>query len=466
MSRSILIVDDDKLTCETLERALSEEYTVYSASNGQEALDIIEKGEPVDVVLSDLMMPGLTGLEILGRINSLHDKPVVILITGQGTIDTAVQAMKLGAYDYLVKPIHLDRLSLLIEKSIENKKIKEENIRLKDKIKESYSSVNMIGSSNDMRNIMDIIQRVSSTSASVLILGESGTGKELIANSIHYNSSRSNGPFIKVNCAAFAEGVFESEIFGHEKGSFTGAISLKKGRFELADGGTIFLDEVGDLPLGVQVKLLRFLQEHTFERVGGNKTQQIDVRIISATNKNIESMLKEGSFREDLYYRLKIITIEVPPLRKRHGDIEELARFFLKKYSEIHNRHITGISDETMAILKSYDWPGNVRELMSLMESCVVLTKSNYITNNDIPDYLFQIHYGNQSNAIGVLEKNERQIILNTLKATGGNKVETAKILGIGLRTLYRKLERYQNPDYVTHPAGEDDEAVHTGKIR
>lgn len=450
MRRSILIVDDDKLTCETLKRALSEEYTVYLASNGQEALDIIEKGEPVDVVLSDLMMPGLTGLDILGRINALHDKPVVILITGQGTIDTAVQAMKLGAYDYLVKPIHLDRLSLLIEKSIENKNIKEENIRLKNKIKESYSSANMIGSSNETRNVMDIIQRVSSTTASVLIFGESGTGKELIANSIHYNSSRSNGPFIKVNCAAFAEGVLESEIFGHEKGSFTGAISSRKGRFELADGGTLFLDEIGDLPLGVQVKLLRFLQEHTFERVGGNKPQQIDVRIISATNKNIESMLKEGSFREDLYYRLKVITIEVPPLRKRREDIEELARFFLKKYSKIHNRHITGISDETMAILKSYDWPGNVRELINLMESCVVLTKSNYIINDDIPDYLLHIYYGNQSNTIGVLEKTERQIILNTLKTTGGNKEETAKILGIGLRTLYRKLERYQNSDSVS----------------
>jgi DNA-binding NtrC family response regulator len=445
MSRSILVVDDDKLTCETLKRALSEEYTVYSASNGQEALDIIEKGEPVDVVLSDLMMPGLTGLDILYRINALHDKPVVILITGQGTIDTAVQAMKLGAYDYLVKPIHLDRLFLLIQKAIENKKIKEENIQLKNKIKESYSSVNVVGSSTEMRNIMDIIRRVSSTTASVLIAGESGTGKELIANIIHYNSSRSNGPFIKVNCAAFAEGVLESEIFGHEKGAFTGAISTKKGRFELAHGGTLFMDEVGDLPLGVQVKLLRFLQEHTFERVGGNKTHLVDVRIISATNRNIESMLKEGSFREDLYYRLKVITIEVPPLRKRKGDIEELTRFFLKKFSEIHNRHITGISDETMATIKSYDWPGNVRELMSFVESCVVLTRNNYITNDDIPEYLFSIHNSNQPNAVGVLEENERQIIIDTLKSTRGNKVEAAKILGIGLRTLYRKLERYQN---------------------
>jgi len=444
MSRSILIIDDDKLTCETLKRALSEEYTVYSASNGQEALDIIEKDKPVDVVLSDLMMPGLTGLDILDRINVLHDKPVVILITGQGSIDTAVQAMKLGAYDYLVKPIHLDRLSLLIEKAIENKRIKEENIRLKDKIKESYSYVNMIGSSKDTRNIYDIIQRVSSTTASVLILGESGTGKELIANIIHYNSSRSNGPFIKVNCAAFAEGVLESEIFGHEKGAFTGAISLKKGRFELAHGGTLFLDEVGDLPLGVQVKLLRFLQEHTFERVGGNKTQQVDVRIISATNKNIEGMLKEGSFREDLYYRLKVITIEVPPLRKRKGDIEELARFFLKKYSEIHNRSIIGISDETMFIIKSYEWPGNVRELMSFIESCVVLTRNNCITIDDIPDYLVPMYNDYQSNGIGVLEENERQTIIDTLKNTGGNKVEAAKILGIGLRTLYRKLEKYQ----------------------
>jgi len=445
MSRSILIVDDDKLTCETLKRALSEEYTVYSASNGQDALDIIEKGEPVDVVLSDLMMTGLTGLDILGRINAIHDKPVVILITGQGTIDTAVQAMKLGAYDYLVKPIHLDRLSLLIEKAIENKRIKEENIQLKIKIKESYSSVNMVGSSIEMRNIMDIIQRVSSTDASVLIVGESGTGKELIANIIHYNSLRSSGPFIKVNCATFAEGVLESEIFGHEKGAFTGAISTKKGRFELAHGGTLFIDEVGDLPLAVQVKLLRFLQEHTFERVGGNKTQQVDVRIISATNRNIESMMKEGSFREDLYYRLKVITIEVPSLRNREGDIEELTRFFFKKYSEIHNRYITGISDETMAIIKSYDWPGNVRELMSFAESCVVLARTDYITNDDIPEYLFSMHNSNLHNPVGVLEENERQLIVDTMKSTRGNKVEAAKILGIGLRTLYRKLERYQS---------------------
>jgi len=399
----------------------------------------------VDVVLSDLMMTGLTGLDILGRINAIHDKPVVILITGQGTIDTAVQAMKLGAYDYLVKPIHLDRLSLLIEKAIENKRIKEENIQLKIKIKESYSSVNMVGSSIEMRNIMDIIQRVSSTDASVLIVGESGTGKELIANIIHYNSLRSSGPFIKVNCATFAEGVLESEIFGHEKGAFTGAISTKKGRFELAHGGTLFIDEVGDLPLAVQVKLLRFLQEHTFERVGGNKTQQVDVRIISATNRNIESMMKEGSFREDLYYRLKVITIEVPSLRNREGDIEELTRFFFKKYSEIHNRYITGISDETMAIIKSYDWPGNVRELMSFAESCVVLARTDYITNDDIPEYLFSMHNSNLHNPVGVLEENERQLIVDTMKSTRGNKVEAAKILGIGLRTLYRKLERYQS---------------------
>ena len=438
MSRSILIVDDDKLTCETLKRALSEEYTVYSASNGQEALDILEK----DIKEKFIRSSGHGGQNVNKTATCVYIKHLPT--TGQGTIDTAVQAMKLGAYDYLVKPIHLDRLSLLIEKAIENKRIKEENIQLKNKIKESYSSVNVVGSSSEMRNIMDIVRRVSSTTASVLIAGESGTGKELIANIIHYNSSRSNGPFIKVNCAAFAEGVIESEIFGHEKGAFTGAISSKKGRFELAHGGTLFLDEVGDLPLGVQVKLLRFLQEHTFERVGGNKTQQVDVRILSATNRNIESMLKEGSFREDLYYRLKVITIEVPSLREREGDIEELARFFFKKYSEIHNRHITGISDETMAIIKSYDWPGNVRELMSFAESCVVLARDNYITNDDIPEYLFPMHNRNQHNAVGVLEENERQLIVDTLKSTRGNKVEAAKILGIGLRTLYRKLEKYQ----------------------
>ncbi|PKL51907.1 MAG: transcriptional regulator [Nitrospira bacterium HGW-Nitrospira-1] len=446
MNASVLIVDDDKLTRETLSRALSEEYAVYTASNGQEALDIIGKGDKIDVVLSDLEMPGLKGLDILERVNALNNSPVVILITGQATIESAVQAMKLGAYDYITKPVNLDRISLLIEKSLENKRLKEENILLRARIRENYPLVNMIGSSPEMGKIMEIIRHVSSTAATALIEGESGTGKELIANIIHYNSPRSDKPFIKVSCAAFAEGVLESEIFGHEKGAFTGAVSSKKGRFELADGGTLFLDEIGDIPLGIQVKLLRFLQEKTFERVGGNKTCQVDVRIISATNKHLERLVSEGSFREDLYYRLRVVKIDVPPLRKRKGDIDDLAGFFLNKYSQIHNRHITGISDEVMAMIRSYDWPGNVRELMNCIESFVVLARGSQVTIDDIPDYLFSqcdVRHADDHED-GVLAEMERQTIMDTMRDTGGNKVEAAKKLGIGLRTLYRKIEKFQ----------------------
>lgn len=440
---SILIVDDDQLTRQTLSMTLEDDYTTKTANGGSEALKILAR-EDIDLVLSDLDMPGMTGIELLEEINKLADAPPVIFITGQGTIETAVQAMKLGACDYVSKPVNIDRLVLLINKSLENKRLKEENIFLKEKIRENYPDLTMIGDSEEMKKITDLALQVAPSKATVLIEGESGTGKEMVTNIIHYNSQVADGPFVKVNCSAFAEGVLESELFGHEKGAFTGAISTKKGRFELADKGTLFLDEIGDMPLSIQVKLLRFLQEKEFERVGGTRTFKVDVRIISATNKNLEEMVREGSFRDDLYYRLRVVKIEVPPLRKRRGDIEPLVKSFMKKYSNFHGKPIAGISDEVMELLKSYNWPGNVRELTNCIESSVVMTRSDIIDLDAIPEYItYKTIDVDTDMEGGLLQELEKKAILDVMNETGDDKTKSAKKLGIGLRTLYRKLEKY-----------------------
>lgn len=445
MRSSVLIVDDDKLTRESLSKALSENYLTFTAKGGQESLDILSR-EDIDVVLSDLLMPGLSGIDILKEIGMMDKNPVVILITGNATVESAVQAMKLGAYDYITKPVNIDRLLLLIEKSLENKKLKEENVLLKNRIKEKYTHLNIAGNSPEMKKILDMIPNVSVTTATIFIEGESGTGKELISNIIHYNSPRDFMPFIKVNCAAFAEGLLESELFGHEKGAFTGAIATKKGRFELADGGTLFLDEVGDITLPAQVKLLRFLQERTFERVGGNKTFKVDVRIISATNKNLSELVKNGSLREDLYYRLRVVSIKIPPLRERQEDIDCLISHFLKYYCNMHNRQINGISEEVVQLMKAYKWPGNVRELMHCVESMVVMSKGDFIDMESIPDYLLFNCNCLQSDGYenGILANMERNAIADALRRTGGDKAKAAKILGIGLRTLYRKVDKFR----------------------
>jgi len=297
-----------------------------------------------------------------------------------------------------------------------------------------------------MKKILDLAEQVASTDASVLIEGESGTGKELIASLIHYNSRRSNAPFIKINCAAFAEGVLESELFGHERGAFTGAVAARKGRFEMADGGTLFLDEIGDLPVSAQVKLLRFLQERTFERVGGNKTHKVDVRVISATHRNLEELVRTGQFREDLHYRLRVVGITVPPLRERAEDIEPLAMHFVQHFGKIHHRPIGNIADDVMQLMKTHRWSGNVRELMNCVESMVVLTRGKQITLDSIPDHM---HYvcdamHAECQGTGILAEMERQAIADALESTRGNKVEAAKLLGIGLRTLYRKVDKWQ----------------------
>jgi transcriptional regulator with PAS, ATPase and Fis domain len=316
---------------------------------------------------------------------------------------------------------------------------------LKQQIKDKFDSSSLVGKSAKINEILDLVNRVASTKATVLIQGESGTGKELVANIIHYNSAVSDGPFIKVNCSALAEGVLESELFGHEKGSFTGALFMKKGRFELADGGTLFLDEIGDLPPSIQIKLLRFLQESEFERVGGTKTLKVDVRIISATNKNLEQLVVEEKFRDDLFYRLKVVSVTVPPLRERKEDIVPIVNYHLNKFAEIHNKKISEISKDAMKIIKSYAWPGNIRELMNCIESTVVMNIGDTITAESLPSFLSSVKLAKQisGQTTDNLFEVEKKAILEALDKTNGNKAETARVLGIGLRTLYRKLNQY-----------------------
>jgi DNA-binding NtrC family response regulator len=446
MTASLLIVDDDRLTRETLASAFADKYQTSVARSGLEALEVLESEKP-DVVLSDLRMPDMDGIALLERITQREGtQPSVIFITGHATVEAAVAAMKLGAHDFITKPLNLDRLALMLEKALETRKLREENVELKRSIRESNTRTQLVGESPAMKKILDLAEQVASTDASVLIEGESGTGKELIASLIHYNSQRSNAPFIKINCAAFAEGVLESELFGHERGAFTGAVAARKGRFEMADGGTLFLDEIGDLPLSAQVKLLRFLQERTFERVGGNKTHKVDVRVISATHRNLEELVRTGQFREDLHYRLRVVGITVPPLRERAEDIEPLAMHFVQHFGKIHHRPIGNIADEVMQLMMTHRWSGNVRELMNCVESMVVLTRGKQITLESIPDHM---HYvcdamHAECQGTGILAEMERQAIVDALESTRGNKVEAAKLLGIGLRTLYRKIDKWQ----------------------
>lgn len=441
---TLLIVDDDKLTRETLASAFAESHKVLLAADGQEALGILSDRH-VDVVLSDLIMPGLDGMDMLRAINEMEDRPEVIFVTGHATIESAVQAMKLGAYDYVTKPVHLERLTLMLDKALETRRLRNENARLRRTVQSCRERTALVGESLPMRRIVELALQVARTDASVLIEGESGTGKELIANLIHDNSPRADGPLIKVNCAAFAQGVLESELFGHERGAFTGAVAARKGRFELADGGTLFLDEIGDLPAAVQVKLLRFLQEHTFERVGGNKTQRVDVRIVSATHRNLLEAVSRGEFREDLYYRLRVVRIVMPPLRERTDDIDPLLDHYLRHFSHIHHRHLEGFSPEVRNMLRAHPWPGNVRELVNCVESMVVMAKGPTIVMEDVPDHLLSgfdtIENGEQKTP--VLADLERQAIVEALRKTGGNKMRTARMLGIGLRTLYRKMEKW-----------------------
>ena len=445
MSVTILIVDDEKNFREGLKTALEKPgQEVRTAENAFQAEEILRQ-ENIDLVLSDLKMPGINGLELLNRLNQVSPNSLLIIMTAYGTVDTAVEAMKQGAYDYLTKPINLDQLDLLIARALKDKNLQAENVYLKERLRKQYGFENITGQSAGMEKVFDLIRQVRDSRATVLISGESGTGKELVAQAIHHQGLRRNMPFVPVHCASLAPTLLESELFGHEKGAFTGAVALKKGRFEIADGGTVFLDEVSEISPEIQVKLLRFLETHQFERVGGSRSIQVNIRLLAATNTNLEELMERGSFRPDLYYRLNVIRIHIPPLRERREDIPLLIQRFLRQFGEENAR--TGISMTPAArrLLQDYNWPGNVRELKNTIESMVVLAKSDLLDMGDLPANIPGKTPAPETSAPKSLNLKlvEKELIETALKQSGANKTRAAQLLGLSRRTLYRKLREY-----------------------
>jgi DNA-binding NtrC family response regulator len=444
---NVLIVDDEKNIRAGLGRALElDGYRTLLAADGQEALDVIQS-EEIDLVIADLKMPRVSGEELLRHIVDHYPTVPVIILTGHGTIETAVQAMRDGAYDFLTKPVSLDRLSLLAKRALSNRELVLQHRRLQHELENQRERFAIVGTSSALQHVMDVVRQVAPTKASVLITGESGVGKELIADAIHRLSDRTDNPFIKVHCAALSESLLESELFGHEKGAFTGAIGRKRGRFELANTGSIFLDEIGEINQSVQIKILRVLQEKQFERVGGEETINVDVRIIAATNRDLRVEIEKGTFREDLYYRLNVVNIHVPPLRERKEDIPLLSAAFIKEFAKENGKSVEGIDQRARAALHNHDWPGNIRELRNSIESAVVMAKGSIITLEDLPPTIHRSGDGNDTIQIPLgsrLEEAEREIIRSTLAAQQGNKTKTAEVLGIGRKTLHRKISEYE----------------------
>jgi DNA-binding NtrC family response regulator len=445
-SAAILVVDDHRASAEGLAELLrADGYETYVAFDVVSGLSILEE-EAVDVVIADLVIPGMDGLDFLMAVRERWPALPFVILTGHGTIESAVDATRRGAYEYLTKPIDPERLARVVEKALEKRKLELENIDLRTRLYEKYSFDRLIGRSKPMQEIYDLIARIAPTNATVLIYGESGTGKELIADSIHYNSRRRDGPLVKLNCAALAEGVLESELFGHEKGAFTGAVRRHRGRFEQADGGTLFLDEISQIPAATQVTLLRVLEDGVFRRVGGDEDVRADVRVIAATNERLEAAVEEGKFREDLYYRLKVVTIDVPPLRERAEDIPLLVNAFIREFNEKNHLDVEGVDDDVVWLFRAYGWPGNVRELRNVVESMAVMSRTNRLSREDIPPNLRRSVEEVKADGVRVgmeLADAERYLIEATLKEMGGNRTRAAKVLGIGLRTLQRKLKSY-----------------------
>jgi DNA-binding NtrC family response regulator len=449
MNRTILIADDEKNIRSGLQIALEDEgYKVLLAADGDEAWKSITKNS-VDLLISDLRMPGMNGQELLKKVISNYPTMPVVILTGHGTIESAVEAMRNGAVDFLTKPLNLDRLFLLIRRAFSNLDLYDQNAALKKELAElkrqsGYNKI--IGKSDKMVRLLDTVRQVADATASVLITGESGVGKELVADALHYQSSRSSGPFIKVSCATFAETLLEDELFGHEKGAFSGAVSSRRGRFELAHGGTLFLDEIGEISSSTQVKLLRVLQERQFERLGGEKTITVDVRLVAATNRDLKKEVERGTFREDLFYRLNVIHLNVPPLRERKEDIPLLLSHFLELYNERNKRKVEGFTPRAKAALLAYDWPGNIRELGNYVESMVVMTSSTIIDVEDLPEHIRDAG-GDKQIVIplgSTMAEAEKALILATLASNKNNKSKAADTLGIARKTLHRKLQEYQ----------------------
>lgn len=445
MKFNVLVVDDEKNIRAGLGKAIElDGHNVVLAEDGRQALDLLEH-EEIDLIIADLKMPRVSGEELLRRVVESYPTLPVIILTGHGTIETAVQAMRDGAYDFLTKPVNLDRLSLLVKRALSTRELALQHRALQEELQQKRQFANIIGKSAEMKRIFDVVRQVAPTRASVLITGESGVGKELIADAVHQMSNRSDKPFVKVHCAALSESLLESELFGHEKGAFTGAVARKRGRFELAHLGSIFLDEIGEIAPSVQIKILRVLQEKTFERVGGEQTLEVDTRIISATNKDLKQEIERGTFREDLFYRLNVVNIHIPPLRERKEDIPILVSAFIKEFATENEKPVEGIDAKARALLYTYSWPGNVRELRNSIESAVVMAKGPIITPDDLPP---SVASDTESNYVRVqlgatLADAEKELIRANLAANNGNKSRTAEVLGIGRKTLHRKLAEY-----------------------
>ncbi len=441
----VLVVDDEVNARAALAELLRDEgYTVETAADAFKALGKLGDFAP-EVVLTDLKMPGMDGLELLRKLRAQDPEAVVLVMTAFGAVDTAVSAMKEGAADYLTKPLNMTELVLVLSRELERARLRKETGQLRARLAERYSFANIVGSAPAMQEIFKVVAQVATSKASVLVSGESGTGKELIAAAIHERSPRAKGPFVKLHCAALAETLLESELFGHERGSFTGAAGRREGRFSQAHGGTLFLDEIGDISAGVQVKLLRFLQEREFERVGGNETVHVDVRVIAATNRDLKTEVAAGRFREDLFYRLNVINVHMPSLRERASDVPMLAAHFLGKYAKESGKELRGFSDEALRILAGYRWPGNVRELENVIERAVVLATANQITPAELPPSLTPSEPKGGIQVPGsTMNDLERYAILTTLESTGGSTSQAAEILGMSVRKIQYKLQEYE----------------------
>jgi DNA-binding NtrC family response regulator len=446
----ILIVDDEHHTLDALSLILRREgHTVLTAISGKEALDHLEE-QDVDIILSDVKMPAMDGLSLLRQVKAEHAGVVVLMMSGHQDVTSAVEAMKEGAFDYLVKPFGKEDVVRTVQKALAHQALLVENLALRRRVSDQFARAQVIGSSPMWRKICEMVEQVAPAKATVLITGESGTGKELIASLLHRLSSRADRPFVTLNAAALPATLLEAELFGYEKGAFTGAQQRKPGRFELADGGTLFLDEIGDMPPEVQAKLLRVLQDGTFERLGGTRTLQVDVRVVAATNKDLAQEVETQRFRMDLYYRLNVITLQLPPLRERREDIPLLVAHFLRKYAEQNHKEVTAIQQQALQRLEAYDWPGNVRELENVIERAVVLGPGPIISIAELPEHLQEKEPALPANNHFVLPLHatladiERAAIVQALQQSGGNRQSAARALDIGVATLYRKLKAYR----------------------
>ena len=448
----LLIIDDDPAHLKVVAAALERKgYDVTTAPDGESGIEEL-KNNSFDLVLTDLMMPGIDGMGVLNHVVDHCSQTICIILTGHATIKGAVEAVKIGAFDYMTKPVTASELWVNVEKALKYRDLKEENVRLKQQLKRKYSQKNIIGTSQAIQKIFSLIEKVADTDSTVLVNGPSGTGKELIARAIHYDSSRSDKPLVIINCGAIPEALLESELYGHEKGSYTGAHKARVGRFELANGGTIFLDEIGEMSPSLQVKLLRVLQDQRFERVGGTKTVHVDVRIIAATNKNLTAAINDGTFREDLYYRLNVIPIKVPPLTQRRSDIPLLINHFLKKFQKGQKNKIEGFSTEASDALMEYNWPGNIRELENVVKRITILCENEIADFTDLPEHIQQFSLSAQDNEGFIFEEGlsldkavknyERKLILGAMEKSDGVKTKAAKLLKIKRTTLVEKIKK------------------------